>query len=62
MPALPDAQLSVRGPYEDLGIAVIGLIRDILAKMPPDVTAELWRLYLDDVREWRAFLKDITQK
>ena len=62
MATIPENQFSVRGPYEDLGIAVIGLIRDILAKMPADVSAELWRLYLDDVREWRAFLKDITQK
>lgn len=46
---------AVHGPYEDLAIAALGLIGKIVDKQPPEVAAELWRGYLEDVKAWREF-------
>jgi hypothetical protein len=29
---------------------------------PPDVKAELWRIYLEDVKAWRAFFEKFKPK
>jgi hypothetical protein len=59
---VPEPTISAHGPYEDLGIAVVGLVRDIAATIPKDVSADLWRMYLEDLKEWRAFLRELTAK
>lgn len=41
--------------------AIIQLLLEIvkiaMEGQPPEVKAELWRLYLEDLKEWRAFWK-----
>jgi hypothetical protein len=47
--------LSVKGPYEEAAISLIRLIDKVIEGQPPEVKADLWRMYVDDVKEWRAF-------
>jgi hypothetical protein len=39
---------------------LIELIREVIKSQPPDVAAALWRMHVEDVREWRAFLKKLA--
>lgn len=56
MPAGETApRLAVHGPYEDLAIAVIELIKVVVEGQPAEVRLELWRMYLEDLRAWREF-------
>lgn len=57
MPETPVAY----APYEAMGIALINLVREVIAGQPPDVRAELWRMYAEDIREWRAFWKGLLK-
>jgi hypothetical protein len=47
--------MGIRGPYEEAAIQLIGLIAKVIDGQPPEVRAKLWEMYLEDVREWRAF-------
>lgn len=47
-------RVSVRGPYEDLAIALIGLITKVIDGQPPEVKARLWEWYIKDMEGWRA--------
>jgi hypothetical protein len=47
--------VAAHGPYEDFAIALINLISKIVDGQPPDVRAELWRMYVEDVKAWREF-------
>ena len=42
-------------PYEQLLVAILQLAQTVIDGQPPDVKAELWRMYLEDVKAWRAF-------
>jgi len=33
------------------------LVTVVVDSQPPEVRAELWRLHLEDVKAWRAFLE-----
>jgi hypothetical protein len=48
---------SVHGPYEDFGIKLLEVIEKTQEGQPADVREGLWRMYLEDVKEWRAFWK-----
>jgi hypothetical protein len=53
---LPDQPTAaVHGPYEDLAIALVGLIGKVIDGQPPEVRAELWKIYVEDVKAWREF-------
>lgn len=56
-PATPVRTVSAHGPYEDLAIALIGLISKVIDGQPPEVRKQLWEMYLEDVKGWRAFFK-----
>lgn len=43
------------GPYEDLAIELIKFATSIVESQSPAVKAELWKMHLDDLRQWRAF-------
>jgi hypothetical protein len=46
---------AVHGPYEDVAIALVNLIGKVIEGQPPQVKADLWRIYVEDVKAWRAF-------
>lgn len=48
---------SIHGPYEDLAIALIDLIKTVIEGQPSEVRAELWKMYLEDMHNWREFGK-----
>lgn len=48
---------AIHGPYEDAIIAVAKVVEKVIEGQPPDVKAELWRMFLADVKEFRAFFK-----
>ncbi len=45
-------------PGEAVLTELFKLIRVAIEGQPPEVKAELWKMYLDDVKEWRKFWKD----
>jgi hypothetical protein len=38
------------------------LVSTVIEGQPPDVKAELWKLYLQDVKAFRAFFEQFHQK
>lgn len=38
---------------------ILRIILVAIEGQPPDVKAELWKLYLQDVKEWRAFFEKV---
>ncbi len=52
---MPDVNLGVQLPGEALAIEILRLIEKVIDGQPPDVKAELWRQYVEDVRAWRQF-------
>lgn len=47
---------------EEIVKLVLEIVKLAMEGQPPDVRAELWRLYLEDVKAWRAFWKDIFHR
>jgi hypothetical protein len=39
---------------------ILDIVKIALEGQPPDVRAELWRMYLEDVKAWRAFWANLT--
>lgn len=39
----------------NLANAALNLAEKIIDKQPPEVAAELWKMYMEDARAWRAF-------
>ena len=39
---------------------VLKIILLAMDGQPPEIRAEFWRLYLEDVKAWRAFLDKLT--
>lgn len=58
VPTVPRA-VAAHGPYEDMGIALIGLFSKIIDGQPPEVRKQLWEMYLEDVKAWRAFWQGV---
>ena len=59
---MPDpiiSNVSAHGPYEDFGIELIKLIREVIQGQPPEVKKQLWEWYIEDVKAWREFWKAI---
>ena len=46
---------TVHGPYEDFGIRLLDVIERAMDGQPQDVKEALWKMYVEDVKEWRAF-------
>lgn len=44
--------VAIHGPYEDLGLAICGLISKAMDGQPPDVKATLWKQYLEATAPW----------
>lgn len=42
-------------PISAVIIALTDLFKEIIKSQPPDVQAELWRMFLEDLKAWRAF-------
>ena len=38
---------------------ILRIILTAIEGQPPEVKAELWRLYLEDVKQWRAFFEKL---
>ena len=43
--------------FVNLATELVKLFREVAQGQPPEVKAELWRMYLDDVKWWRKALK-----
>lgn len=56
---MADQTVAVQAPYEGVAIALISLVGKLIDGQPPDVKAELWRGYLEDVKAWREFWRGI---
>ena len=41
---------------------VVKLIETAIEGQPPEVRAELWKLYLEDVKAWRSFWQGLIPK
>jgi hypothetical protein len=39
--------------------SILNLIAVVVESQPPDVRATLWRMHVEDLKEWRAFLKSL---
>jgi len=39
--------------------SILALITAVVESQPPDVRATLWRMHVEDLKEWRAFLKSL---
>ena len=39
--------------------AITNLVTEVIKSQPPDVAAELWRLHLKDVQEFRKFFENV---
>ena len=64
---MPDSETiqatpAIHGPYEDLAIEGIRLLEKIIDSQPKDVQAQLWNMWLEDLKAWRQFWKDIGAK
>lgn len=42
-------------PITSIILAVTELLKEVIKSQPPDVQAELWRMFLQDLKDWRAF-------
>ena len=42
--------------------AITNLVTEVIKSQPPDVAAELWRLHLKDVQEFRKFFENVLPK
>lgn len=40
----------------------LDLVKTIIEGQPPEVKAELWKIYLEDVKAWRAFFEKFKPK
>ena len=38
--------------------AITNLVTELVKKQPPEVAAELWKMHLKDVQEFRAYLQE----
>jgi hypothetical protein len=54
--------VSVSAPYEALGIKLIELIMRVIDGQPAEVRAELWKMYVEDLRAWREFWQRFAPK
>ena len=53
---MPDPlEVNIRAPYEDAIVAICGLVEKAMDGQPPEVRADLWRMFVEDVKGWRAF-------
>lgn len=41
----------------NLTTAMLSLAEKVVEKQPPEVSVELWKMYLEDAKEWRTFWK-----
>lgn len=55
-----ESPTSFHGPYEDFGIKSLDVILELIKGQPPDVKADLWRMYVEDLKDWRAFWKGVA--
>jgi hypothetical protein len=39
--------------------SILNLIAVVVESQPPDVRATLWRMHVEDLKEWRTFLKSL---
>lgn len=44
-------------PYTQVALALINLFTEIVKSQPPEVKAEIWKWYVEDMRRWRKFFK-----
>ncbi len=59
--AAADSKAAAHGPYEDLAIAIVGLIEKAMDSQPPEVRAELWKIHVEDLRAWRSFWQEFAE-
>ena len=57
---MPEVTGSVHGPYEDLGIAALNLVGKIIDSQPPETKKILWDSYIEDMKAWREFWKNLA--
>jgi hypothetical protein len=54
--------VSLSAPYEAVAIKLIELIMKVIESQPPEVRADLWKMYVDDVKAWRSFWERFAPK
>lgn len=53
---------AVHGPYEDLAIALVDLFSKVIESQPESVRAEMWKMFLEDLKSWRDFWRGLLPK
>lgn len=43
----------------ELAKTIAEIVKLTIESQPPDVRAEIWRLYLEDMKAWRAFWQQL---
>jgi len=41
---------------------VLQIVLEAIKGQPPDVKAELWRMYIQDIKEWREYWSKVFPK
>jgi hypothetical protein len=59
---MSDITISATFPGELLLAKALDLVTEVIRGQPNDVKAELWRLYLEDVKEARADIRKLLGK
>lgn len=54
MPEAPSV-IATYGPYETVAIELIKFATTVIESQPTEVRAELWKMHLEDLKQWRAF-------
>jgi hypothetical protein len=50
-----DINLQLPAPYEAVAVAALNLVGKIIEGQPPEVKAQLWQCYIEDMKNWREF-------
>lgn len=59
---MPDPLIAITAyPYEAAIIAIAHLFEKIIESQPPEVRAELWKMYVEDLKAWRAFWQSVAK-
>lgn len=59
---MPEPTAVIHGPYEDLAIELVRLVGKVIEGQPQEVKADLWRMYVEDVKAWREFFSVFKPK
>jgi len=41
---------------------ILKIVLEVIKDQPPEIKAEFWRMYLEDVKKWREFIDKLLPK